>query len=105
MPLPPHIRRRKPNPLAGQVLGVYRGPQRTTAPPKLTPYRRTLLRAIDFKEIKAGQGSYAGAWRWQSATVTKAVTVLIRCGWAAVVGKHLELTQAGRDALDTGGTP
>lgn len=96
----PHIRRRRKDALAGQVLGVYKGPQRTGEPPKLTAYRLTLLRAIDAKEIRAGQGSYAGAWRWHTSTVTKAVTPLIRCGWAHEVGKHLELTDAGRQALE-----
>lgn len=104
-PLPPHIRRRKPNPLAGQILGVYKGPPRTGTPVKLTEYRARLLDAIGNKEIKRGQDSFAGQWRWRGVTVTKSVQPLIANGWAAVVGKHLELTQAGRDALDTGGTP
>lgn len=104
MPLPPHIRRRKPNPLAGQVLGVYKGPQRQAEAPNLTPYRRRLLQAIADCEVKLGTGVHTGAFRWHSfgshSTVTKAVTPFIRCGWAAVgKGKALELTEAGKAAL------
>lgn len=103
MPLPPHIRRRKPNPLAGQVLGVYKGAPRVGEPPKLTPYRLRLLQAIQAGEVKLGTGVHAGAFRWHSAgahsTVTKAVTPFIRCKWAVAVGKHLELTEAGKSQL------
>jgi hypothetical protein len=105
MPLPAHLRRRKPrDPLAGQVLGVYRGPQRVSEPPTLTAYRLRLLKAIAAGEVKLGTGSYTGAFRWHCSggahsTVTKAVTPFIRCGWAVAVGKHLELTEAGRAQL------
>jgi hypothetical protein len=101
MPLPGHLRRRhKPrDPLAGQVLGVYKGPRRPLVPPKVTPYRLTLLRAVAAGEVKRGQASHAGAWRWHHAgtsiTVTRWITEFIGCGWAEV-GKHLELTEAGR---------
>ncbi len=102
-PLPPHIRRRKPNPLAGQVLGVYKGPARAAEPPKLTAYRLRLLKAIDAGEVKLGTGVHAGAFRWHvsgaHSTVTKACTPFIRCGWAVVVSKHLELTEAGKAQL------
>lgn len=105
MPLPGHLRKRfkTANPLAGQVLGVYKGPPRQAEAPKLTVYRLRLLKAIDAGEVKLGTGVHAGAFRWHSAgshsTVSKAVTPFIRCGWAVVVGKHLELTEAGRKQL------
>lgn len=101
-PMPPHIRRRRRDPLAGQVLGVYKGPPRKLEPPKLTPYRLTLLRAIKAGEVKRGQGQYAQAWRWHhggtSVTCTKWITEFIGCGWAHL-GKHLELTEAGKAQL------
>lgn len=105
MPLPGPIRRRRPhNPLAGQVLGVYKGAPRAVEPPRLTPYRLLLLRAIAAGEVKAGQGQYAGAWRYHhdgsSATVTKWIAPMVGCGWAVQVGKHLELTDKGCGALN-----
>lgn len=104
-PLPGHLRKRfKPrDPLAGQVLGVYKGAPRKVEPPKLTPYRLTLLRAADAGEIKRGQGQYALAWRWHhggtSVTCTRWVSEFVGCGWAHEVGKHLELTDEGRKQL------
>ena len=102
MPLP--VRHRRPrDPLAGQVLGVYRGPARVSEPPTLTAYRLRLLKAIAAGEVKLGTGVHTGAFRWHHqqshSTVTKAVTPFIRCGWAVAVGKHLELTESGRKQL------
>jgi hypothetical protein len=105
-PLPGHLRKRfkSRDPLAGQVLGVYRGPQRASDPPTLTAYRLRLLKAIAAGEVKLGTGVHTGAFRWHHqqshSTVTKAVTPFIRCGWAVAVGKHLELTAAGRAQIE-----
>src|SRR5687767_10112941 len=108
MTLPAHLRKRaKAKSLYdGAALGTYRGPERTTEPPRLTTYRRSILQAIADGEIKAGQGQYTNAWRWhshaskQSTTVTKTVVEFIRCKWAKVAGSHAELTEAGQSALD-----
>jgi hypothetical protein len=99
----PPIRRRTRDPYAKQVLGVYRGPRRTTEPPKLTDHRLLLLRAIGDKEIKRGHASFANQWRWRGVTVTKSVQPFLGCGWAREVGAHLELTETGQTAL--GGAP
>lgn len=109
MPVPPHLRKRRPkSPLAGQVLGVRVRRDNQPAPePKLTPHRIRLLEAISRREIKRGHGSFAGHWRWTGLTVTKSVQPLVACGWASEVGAHLELSQAGVQALgkaDGGGT-
>lgn len=105
MARPPQIRRKPVNPFNRAALGVYKGPPRRIEPPKLTPYRVTLLRAIQAGEVKAGQGQYIGAWRWHhggtSVTCTKWVREFVGCGWAVVVGAHPELTDAGREALAT----
>lgn len=102
----PHIRRKPVNPFNRAALGVYKGPARTAEAPKLTPYRLTLLRAIDAKEVQAGKGQHVGAFRWHhggtSVTCTKWVREFVSCGWATVVGAHLELTDAGRSALERG---
>lgn len=100
MSRPPQIRRRTANLYDRAALGTYHGPARTTEPPKATPYRLTLLRAIAAGEIRAGQGQYVNAWRWQGSTVTKHVTLLIRCGWAKPAAAHVELTPAGQAVLD-----
>jgi hypothetical protein len=103
MARPPQIRRKPANPFNRAALGVYKGPARTVEPPKLTPYRLTLLTATQAGEIKAGQGQYTGAWRWHhggtSVTCTKWIREFVSCGWAKAVGAHLELTDAGREAL------
>lgn len=99
MSRPPQIRRKPVNPFNRAALGVYKGPQRQAEPPRLTPYRLTLLRAIAAKEVKRGQGQFASQWRWHGATVTLAVLPFKLCGWTTVVGAHLELTEAGREAL------
>lgn len=103
MARPPQIRRKPANPFNRAALGVYKGPARTVEPPKLTPYRLTLLTATQAGEIKAGQGQYTGAWRWHhggtSVTCTKWIREFVSCGWAKPVGAHLELTDAGREAL------
>lgn len=101
MARPPHIRRKPVNPFNRAALGIYKGPVRAVAPPKVTPYRVTLLKATLAGEIKAGQGQYTGAWRWHhtgvSVTVTKWVREFIACGWAQVKGAHLELTESVED--------
>lgn len=107
MSLPAHLRKRAKakSPFDGAALGVYRGPERLTDAPKVTTYRRSILQAIADGEVKAGQGQYTNAWRWhsdkskQSTTITKSVVQFIRCGWARVVGSHVELTPAGETAL------
>jgi hypothetical protein len=107
MARPPYIRRKPTNPFNAAALGVYRGPERTIEAPKLTPYRVTLLRAIVGKEVQAGKGQYVGAFRWHhagtSVTCTKWVREFVGCGWAKVVGAHLELTDAGAAVLESAG--
>lgn len=105
MGYPPHIRRRRKDALAGQVLGVRvrRDNQPPAAPPRLTLHRVMLLNAIADKQIRRGHGSFAREWRWAGVTVTKSVQPFTACGWAHEVGAHLELTDAGRAALDTAG--
>lgn len=102
----PPAHRRKVNPFNRAQLGVYKGPPRRIEPPKLTPYRVTLLRATAAGEIRLGQGQYTGAWRWHhggtSVTVTKWIREFVSCGWASAVGAHLELTDSGREALGGG---
>jgi hypothetical protein len=66
----------------------------------MTVPRAKLMRAIAAGEVKAGQGSYVGDWRWAGTTVTGRVNQLLRAGWAEVVKRHVELTDAGRKALD-----
>lgn len=103
MAKPAHIRRKPVNPFNQAALGVYKGPARTIEPPKPTPYRLTLLRAIGAGEVKAGQGQYTGAWRWHhsgaSVTCTKWIREFVACEWAKPVGAHVELTDAGRAVL------
>jgi hypothetical protein len=107
MALPAHLRKRAKarSPFDGAALGVYRGPRRVSEPPKLTPYRATLMRAIAAGEVKRGQGQYANAWRWhhngQGITCSKWVNEFIACQWAKVVGAHVELTETGQSALDS----
>ena len=108
MGMPSPYRRKRPRDLfRSQVLGVYKGPVRKAQEPKLTPYRVTLLRATAAGEVKAGQGQYVGAWRWHhggtSVTVTKWIREFVGCGWAVVVGAHLELTEQGRNKLAEAG--
>lgn len=96
--------RRRPKALHDRAaLGTYRGPARLTPAPKVTPYRATLLRAIDAGEVKAGTGQYRNAWRWHSAgvhvTVSRWVIEFIACGWATG-GPTPALTEAGQAALD-----
>ena len=99
----PRFSRRTRSPYDGAALGVYRGPSRLNEPPRVTPYRLLLLRAIEAGEVKAGQGQYVNAWRWHgttSVTVTRWIREAIGCGWARVNGAHVELTDAGRQAME-----
>lgn len=104
MPLPGQRRYKPRNPFNSAALGVYKGAPRKVEPPKMTPYRLTLLRAVGAGEVKRGQGQYAGAWRWHdkhgaSFTVTKWIGPMVACGWVKEVGKHAELTDEGRAQL------
>ncbi len=107
-PRPPQARRRTANLYDRAALGVYHGPPRTTAEPKLTPYRRRILQAIADKAIHRGKGQYERAWRWNDGgvvvTCTKWVDEALHCGWATVVGAHPVLTETGAAALDGGGS-
>lgn len=103
----PPIRRKPRNPYDKAALGVYRGPARLNEPPALTPYRRRVLEAIGRKEIHRGKGQYERAWRWSDdgivVTASKWVDEALRCGWAKVVGAHVELTTDGQAALARAG--
>lgn len=95
-------RRATGNLFNNQVLGVrVRQAERVPADLKPTGYRLTLLKAIGKHEVKAGQGSHVGQWRWHGSTVTKAVNQIMAAGWASA-GKTAELTAAGRLVLDEG---
>lgn len=102
-PLPGHhYSRRHKNPFDKQVLGVAVRRAEAAQEPvvlKLTLPRIQLMKAIGAGEVKAGQGSFVGEWRWAGLTVTARVVQLMRAGWAGSAGKHVELTDAGREAL------
>lgn len=105
MGYPPHIRRRRKDALAGQVLGVrVRMAERTPVRLNMTLARRQLMQALADGDVKAGQGQYSGGYRLHGLTVTARVQLLINAGWAHG-GKHPGLTPAGRQALTAGGTP
>lgn len=102
MPLPGHMRRRHKSPYDKQVLGVAVRRAEAAQDPvllKLTVPRVQLMNAVAAGEVKAGQGSYIGDWRWSGLTVTARVVQLMRAGWAEVEGKHVALTEAGKTAL------
>lgn len=101
-PFPGHYPRRHKNPFDKQVLGVAVRRAEAAQEPvllKLTEPRIKLMRAVEAGEVKAGQGSYIGDWRWSGLTVTARVTQLLKAGWAEVEGKHVTLTEAGKTAL------
>ena len=111
MPIPPHLRKRRTNPLAGQVLGVLvRQAEREPTPLKLTEPRRKLMEGIGRGEVWPGKGRYAvdglgrPGYRWHhgngdSETVTMRIHELIQARWAVKGETHLELTEAGQAAL------
>ena len=107
-PLPGHYRRKHRSPFDRQVLGVAVRRAEAAQDPivlNLTEPRLKLMHAVAAGEVKAGQGSYVGDWRWSGLTVTARVVQLFRAGWAEVEGKHVTLTDAGRSQLPTEATP
>lgn len=103
--MPNPIRRRRPaSPYAKAVLGV-RVRTGDTPPRELKPTipRQRLMEGIERGEVKAGVGSYRGGYRWHhggnSETVTNRVRELKAAGWARDGEHHVELTEAGREAL------
>lgn len=96
----PSYPRRRSSRFDSQVLGVrVRQAEQPPTELKATGYRLTLLKAVAKHEIKAGQGSHVGHWRWHGSTVTKAVDQLLAAGWVSG-GKTAELTVAGRRVLE-----
>lgn len=103
MPRPPFARRAV-SVYDRAALGIYKGPLRRTAAPRLTAHRRRVLEAISLSKVHLGKGQHVHGFRWNDSgamtTVTRTVNEFIACGWAHVVKSHVELTGAGREALD-----